>query len=176
MIAAFPAPRASVVPRLVFVAFLVVTASLARLADTVSLAEYDEEQQSQEGIFSFINTGGCDTNGVKCKDVHNDPKAEKYCSLCGPTKNTARTVTFYPHAGPTLAGKNSIVQIASSVPVLSTLVTALIAGKLTTALSSAGPFTVFASTNDGTRPLASFLLPRSLTSSTQRISRSYHGA
>jgi hypothetical protein len=40
----------------------------------------------------------------------------------------------------TSSSKN-IVQLAQSVPDLSTLVTALVAGKLTDALSGAGPFT-----------------------------------
>jgi transforming growth factor-beta-induced protein len=48
---------------------------------------------------------------------------------------------------PAPATKN-IVQLAQSVPDLSTLVTALVAGKLTGALSGAGPFTVFAPTNE----------------------------
>jgi len=43
----------------------------------------------------------------------------------------------------------NIVQLSQSVPDLSTLVTALTAGKLVTALSGAGPFTVFAPTNKG---------------------------
>jgi hypothetical protein len=47
----------------------------------------------------------------------------------------------------TASGKN-IVQLAQSVPDLSTLVTALVAGGLTGALSGTGPFTVFAPTNE----------------------------
>jgi uncharacterized surface protein with fasciclin (FAS1) repeats len=50
-----------------------------------------------------------------------------------------------PSPGP--ASKN-IVQLAQSVSDLSTLVTALVAGNLTTALSGTGPFTVFAPTNE----------------------------
>merc|ERR1712195_306857 len=42
----------------------------------------------------------------------------------------------------------SIVQLAAGIPDLSTLVTALKAGDLVTALSGAGPFTVFAPTNE----------------------------
>jgi len=42
----------------------------------------------------------------------------------------------------------NIVQLAASVPDLSTLVTAVTAGKLVTTLESAGPFTVFAPTNE----------------------------
>jgi uncharacterized surface protein with fasciclin (FAS1) repeats len=43
----------------------------------------------------------------------------------------------------------NIVQLAQSVPDLSTLVTAVVAGKLVTTLQAAGPFTVFAPTNEG---------------------------
>jgi uncharacterized surface protein with fasciclin (FAS1) repeats len=42
----------------------------------------------------------------------------------------------------------NIVQLAQSVPDLSTLVTALVAGKLTGALSGTGPFTFFVPTNE----------------------------
>jgi transforming growth factor-beta-induced protein len=41
-----------------------------------------------------------------------------------------------------------IVELAESQPDLSTLVQALVAGKLTTTLSGTGPFTVFAPTNE----------------------------
>merc|ERR1712046_48002 len=42
----------------------------------------------------------------------------------------------------------NIVELAQSVPDLSTLVTAVVAGDLAETLSSPGPFTVFAPTND----------------------------
>merc|ERR1711865_215240 len=42
----------------------------------------------------------------------------------------------------------NIVELAESVPALSTLVAAVVAGDLADTLSSAGPFTVFAPTND----------------------------
>merc|ERR1712032_369140 len=45
------------------------------------------------------------------------------------------------------AASKSIVQLAASTKSLSTLVTALTAGKLVTALQAKGPFTVFAPTN-----------------------------
>merc|ERR1712137_1351443 len=48
------------------------------------------------------------------------------------------------HATPT----QNIVEFAQSVPDLSTLVAAVVAGDLVDTLSSAGPFTVFAPTND----------------------------
>jgi len=44
--------------------------------------------------------------------------------------------------------KPNIVELAESVPALSTLVAAVVAGDLADTLSSAGPFTVFAPTND----------------------------
>merc|ERR1711904_594573 len=47
------------------------------------------------------------------------------------------------------AGKPNIVQLAQSVDDLSTLVTAVVAADLADTLSSPGPFTVFAPTNEG---------------------------
>merc|ERR1712157_706084 len=44
--------------------------------------------------------------------------------------------------------KPNIVELAQSVPDLSTLVAAVVAGDLAETLSSPGPFTVFAPTND----------------------------
>merc|ERR1712106_1233937 len=46
------------------------------------------------------------------------------------------------------AAEKNIVELAAGIPDLSTLVTALKAGKLVTALSGTGPFTVFAPTNE----------------------------
>merc|ERR1711982_132818 len=43
----------------------------------------------------------------------------------------------------------NIVELAQAVPDLSTLVTAVVAGDLVDTLSSPGPFTVFAPSNDG---------------------------
>jgi uncharacterized surface protein with fasciclin (FAS1) repeats len=56
-----------------------------------------------------------------------------------------------PPAAPTPPAPTAknIVELAQSVPSLSTLVTAVVAGDLATTLSSPGPFTVFAPTNDG---------------------------
>merc|ERR1712046_84647 len=52
--------------------------------------------------------------------------------------------------GPALAAKpnKTIVELAQATPDLSTLVAAVVAGNLTDTLSGAGPFTVFAPTND----------------------------
>merc|ERR1711957_741113 len=50
---------------------------------------------------------------------------------------------------PTPAAKMNIVELAQSVDDLSTLVAAVVAGDLVDTLSSPGPFTVFAPTNEG---------------------------
>jgi uncharacterized surface protein with fasciclin (FAS1) repeats len=51
--------------------------------------------------------------------------------------------------------KNTIVEVASATPNLSTLVTAVVAASLVETLQSAGPFTVFAPTNDAFAALPS---------------------
>ena len=61
-----------------------------------------------------------------CHEAHQCPDA----AVCGATTAT------------------NIVELAISVPDLSTLVTAVKAGKLVATLESAGPFTVFAPTNE----------------------------
>ena len=72
---------------------------------------------------------------------------------CDPTWTPAKggnnpcAIIEKPSPAPAPTTKN-IVQLAQSVPDLSTLVTAVVAGKLVTTLSSAGPFTVFAPTNE----------------------------
>lgn len=58
-----------------------------------------------------------------------------------PTAVAARAAAFSSAA-------SNIVQLAQSVPDLSTLVTAVVAAGLVNTLSSAGPFTVFAPTNE----------------------------
>jgi uncharacterized surface protein with fasciclin (FAS1) repeats len=74
--------------------------------------------------------------------------------LIPPTKPTPA-----PTPGPPTM---NIVQLAQSVPDLSTLVTALVAGKLTDVLSGPGPFTVFAPTNEAFAKLPSATLTRLL--------------
>merc|ERR1712160_207581 len=53
-----------------------------------------------------------------------------------------------PPSALTAAATLNIVELAQSVDSLSTLVAAVVAGDLVTTLTSAGPFTVFAPTND----------------------------
>merc|ERR1712166_281775 len=65
------------------------------------------------------------------------------------------------------SAEKNIVELAAGIPDLSTLVTALTAGKLVTALSGTGPFTVFAPTNEAfaalpAATLASLLKPANI--------------
>jgi hypothetical protein len=71
-----------------------------------------------------------------------DPTSKKWCSLCGPKFNADIEVNLYSRAS------KDIVALAQAVPSLSTLVAAVVAGNLTSVLSSPGPFTVFAPNND----------------------------
>merc|ERR1711990_585834 len=94
---------------------------------------------SRDGVringFSKVTTADVDaTNGV----VHIIDHVLVPKHLPGPTP---------PAPAPKPATKN-IVELAVGTPDLSTLVTALKAGKLTDALSAKGPFTVFAPTNE----------------------------
>ena len=86
-------------------------------------------------ITSLINT---QLPGV-AQQLYNEDSSALYSS--------ASPATAWQHPALNPPRKN-IVQLAQSVPDLSTLVTALVAGKLTGALSGAGPFTVFAPTNE----------------------------
>merc|ERR1719469_390281 len=61
-----------------------------------------------------------------------------------------------------VAGTPNIVELAQSVDDLSTLVTAVVAGGLVETLSSAGPFTVFAPSNEGFGRIASDTLDKLL--------------
>jgi len=74
--------------------------------------------------------------------------AEKVSAWMKNNKNVRGNVKALPN----------IVQLAQSVPQLSTLVTAVTVGKLVNVLSSSGPFTVFAPTNDAFQRLPSQFL------------------
>merc|ERR1712194_261290 len=84
-----------------------------------------------------------------------------------PPATKAPTAAPIPTPAPTPVATKNIVQLAAGVPALSTLVTALKAGKLVTALSGTGPFTVFAPTNEAfaalpMATLASLLDPKNI--------------
>jgi uncharacterized surface protein with fasciclin (FAS1) repeats len=86
-----------------------------------------------------------------CKNKPDQPTFGKWCSLCGDKYNADAVVTLYlkgPGPAPTPAPTQNIVELASSIPTLSTLVTALKAASLTDTLGGPGPFTVFAPNND----------------------------
>merc|ERR1712048_477644 len=57
-------------------------------------------------------------------------------------------MVLLPPSDPNSEPTKNIVELAQSVDALSTLVTAVVAGDLVETLSSPGPFTVFAPTND----------------------------
>lgn len=65
-------------------------------------------------------------------------------------------------SGDIAAPSKNIVQLAQSVPTLSTLVTAVVAANLTSTLSSPGPFTVLAPNNDAFSKVPSDVLKRLL--------------
>ena len=101
---------------------------------------------------------GCDPSNDDgrggCPDQPDDPAKGTWCSLCNKANNLPVDVTIYirkpqtrpptpaPHEGKT------IVDLAVATPDLSTLVTAVKAADLVATLSSPGPFTVFAPTNE----------------------------
>ena len=92
----------------------------------------------------------CGCTWPSCPDVADQPKAGKFCSLCGRTSAcpgcTGGTVTIgLCYLKP--AGK-TIVDLAVATKNLSTLVAALKAADLVGTLSGTGPFTVFAPTNE----------------------------
>ena len=70
----------------------------------------------------------------------------------------AATSSTASSAGPT----KDIVQLAESVKDLSTLVTAVVAANLTSALEAKGPYTVFAPTNEAFAKLPAATLKRLL--------------
>merc|ERR1711957_881810 len=70
--------------------------------------------------------------------------------LCKPTSITmVKGLVSAAFAG-LVAAEPNIVELAQSVPALSTLVTAVVAGDLVDTLTSPGPFTVFAPLPEGT--------------------------
>ena len=86
-----------------------------------------------------------------CLDGDDDPSADRWCSLCGPTtacegceNNQGVEIRMWRQP----AALPNIVATAISVPSLSTLVAAVQAAGLVDTLSGEGPFTVFAPTND----------------------------
>jgi hypothetical protein len=106
------------------------------------------------GTTAFSNFCVEKCGGSGAKHQSDDPKHHKYCSLCGSKYNDPVTIDYWyplngpgPSPGPAPGGKN-IVDLAIATPDLSTLVTALKAGKLVDTLSGTGPFTVFAPTNE----------------------------
>ena len=78
----------------------------------------------------------CNCDYPNCPDQPDDPSAAKFCSLCGPMFNRDIEIDLFSK---TL----NIVQLAISVPSLSTLVTALVDANLTETLSILGSVSFF---------------------------------
>jgi len=86
-----------------------------------------------------------DPFGNSCRNTPPDqPSKGIFCSLCSQSNdfNNRATIKFYEKT------TKNIVATAAATPALSTLVTAVKAADLVGVLSSPGPFTVFAPTND----------------------------
>merc|ERR1712217_110408 len=92
-------------------------------------------------------------SSLESKDLKNVVKADNLASngvvhiIDGVLIPPAATPTPAPTPAP--SPKPNIVKLAESVKDLSTLVAAVVAGDLADTLSSPGPFTVFAPTNEG---------------------------
>jgi len=71
-------------------------------------------------------------------------------------------VLIPPHVGVKVQAAKNIVELAQATPDLSTLVAAVVAGKLVDTLSGPGPFTVFAPTNEAFAKLPAATLKRLL--------------
>merc|ERR1711865_830741 len=129
-------------------------ATLARLLDPANIKELDAllEYHVIAGAAIFANdlkpTQEVKTlQGDKLKIVVNAGRVTVNNNKVTAADNAASNGVVHIIDGVLLLPKN-IVQLAQSVPDLSTLVTALVDGKLTDALSGTGPFTVFAPTNE----------------------------
>jgi transforming growth factor-beta-induced protein len=98
-----------------------------------------------KGLQVFKN-GGKVTVGPSSKDLKNVVAADNLAS-----NGVVHIIdgVLLPPQGTLLSKKPNIVELAESVKDLSTLVSAVVAGDLVDTLSSPGPFTVFAPTNEG---------------------------
>merc|ERR1711871_804822 len=101
----------------------------------------------------FCHPWDLQDGGVACvRDTSSSAKITKPSDVqCVPKRNGGAAYhcpSWVPEmCQPVFDGKN-IVELAKATPDLSTLTAALVAGKLTGALSGTGPFTVFAPTNE----------------------------
>jgi len=108
-----------------------------------------------------------------CKDQPDDPKAGKWCSLCGPKYNSKIVINLSSMPNPpdeddsyTPCGDpkfpNNLVETIAANPELTTLYAALKAADLLGPLVSPGPWTLFAPTNKAFKALPPFTLARLL--------------
>merc|ERR1712195_453368 len=124
-------------------------AKLAHLLDPANLKELDAvlEYHVVAGTAAFVKDL---TDGEKIKTVEGDDVLIKINSATAIITDIAASNgvihIINKVLDPSTAGFN-IVEVAATQPELSTLVTALKAGKLVDVLSAKGPFTVFAPAN-----------------------------
>merc|ERR1712100_452020 len=119
------------------------------------LKPFNEVKTLEGGALKVIS----DKRGVFVNDDAKVVKADNEAS--NGVVHIIDNVLIPGHTNLGAAAKN-IVELAVSVPDLSTLVTALKAGKLTDALSGKGPFTVFAPTNEAFAKVPKSVLDRLL--------------
>jgi transforming growth factor-beta-induced protein len=116
-------------------------------ADGIQNFEAVKTVQGQDIVF-IISNGKILVNGVATIIAANVDCTNGVVHLIDTVivpKNTSIAANKWAAEHPPLL---NIVQLAQSVPTLSTLVTAVVAGGLANTLSGSGPFTVFAPTND----------------------------
>jgi uncharacterized surface protein with fasciclin (FAS1) repeats len=112
--------------------------TVATIAPTVTI------QPDGTGAADATVTG---PNNVACNGVVHIIDAVLVPDLTAPTPTPGNATTTAP-ATTTAAATMNIVELAQSVPSLSTLVTLLVQQNLTDVLSGPGPFTVFAPNDD----------------------------
>merc|ERR1712157_516137 len=108
------------------------------------------------GFQSVATVEGKNVHVVRTsKGVYVGPSIKELKSVVGADNLASNGVAhiidgvLLPPAGALSADKPNIVELAQSVDDLSTLVAAVVAADLAETLSSPGPFTVFAPTNEG---------------------------
>jgi uncharacterized surface protein with fasciclin (FAS1) repeats len=126
-------------------------------ADQIQNFEVAKTEQGQDVVF-IADSGSILINGISTIIATNVGCTNGVVHLIDTVilpKNTSLAASTWSASNPDLP---NIVQLAESVPSLSTLVTAVVAGGLVNTLSGAGPFTVFAPTNDAFNALPTGVL------------------
>merc|ERR1712147_141609 len=104
----------------------------------------------RDNIFKTLEGSHIDVEKTTSGNVYVNPHSKVTSAHNDASNGVVHIIdgVLIPHHFKAAAPTKNIVQLAESVKDLSTLVTALTAGKLVTALEGKGPFTVFAPTNE----------------------------